>query len=71
MTFQTVRVDQEAQELSGSPSPAKALGLFTSANGAKVIQLPPDVIPSSLYYCHPPWSSKTCLKTVGISQPTT
>jgi hypothetical protein len=31
---------------SGSPSPAKALGLFTSVNGTKVVQLPPDVIPS-------------------------
>ncbi|WP_159007935.1 hypothetical protein [Bradyrhizobium sp. S69] len=31
---------------SGSPSPAKALGLFTPVNGTKVTQLPPDIIPS-------------------------
>src|ERR1700722_12841683 len=62
MIFQTVRVDQEAREPSGSPSPAKALGLFTSANGAKVIQLPPDVIPSSLYYyCHGSGRAKPAL----------
>jgi hypothetical protein len=69
--FQTASRWAQAPEPSGSPSPAKALGLFTPVNGAKLTELPQMSFRAVILLLSRLWSGKIRLKTIGISQLTT